>query len=36
MDGIVSEAKAVGKACGYADGDTVIWTIGMQVGVQTL
>jgi len=26
--GIVSEAKAAGKACGYADGDTVLWTIG--------
>jgi len=36
MGGIVSEAKAAGKARGYADGDTVIWTIGMQVGVQML
>jgi len=36
MGGIVSEAKAAGKAHGYADGDTVIWMIGMQVGVQML
>jgi hypothetical protein len=32
--GIVSEAKALGKAEGYADGDTRIWKVEVQVGVQ--
>jgi hypothetical protein len=31
--GIVSEANALGKAEGYADGDTVTWKIEVQVGV---
>lgn len=34
--GIVSEAKACGKATGYADGDTAIWKVEEQVGVNTL
>ena len=33
--GIVSEANARGKAAGYADGDTGIWRIEAQVGVNT-
>ena len=34
--GIVSEAKACGKAAGYADGDTAIWKVEEPVGVNTL
>ena len=33
--GIVSEAKARGKATGYADGDTTAWKVEARVGVQT-
>jgi hypothetical protein len=32
--GIVSEAKALGKAEGYADGDTSTWKIEEPVGVK--
>jgi hypothetical protein len=34
--GIVSEAKACGKATGYADRDTTTWKIEVQVGVEML
>jgi len=34
--GIVSEAKALGKAEGYADRDTMSGTIEAPVGVKTL
>jgi hypothetical protein len=33
--GIASEANALGKAEGYADGGTRIWKVEVQVGVQT-
>ena len=31
--GMVSEAKARGKATGYADGDPVTWTVAVRVEV---
>lgn len=34
--GIASEANALGKAEGYADGGTVLWKVEAQLGVQTL
>jgi len=33
--GIVLEANALGKAQGYADGDTTTWKIEEPVGVHT-
>ena len=32
---IVSEAKADGKAIGYADGDTTVWKVEGRVGAKT-
>jgi hypothetical protein len=34
--GIVSEAKALGKARGYADGGTATWTVKVRVAVNKL
>jgi hypothetical protein len=34
--GIVSEAKAHGKAVGYADGGTITWKVEVPVAVDTL
>jgi len=33
---IVSEAKAHGKAVGYADGNTITWKVEVRVEVQML
>lgn len=33
--GMVQEAKAGGKAAGYADVDPTIWKVAASVGVQT-
>ena len=34
--GMVSEAKARGKAAGYADGGTATWKVEVEVEVYTL
>jgi len=33
---IVSEAKAHGKAVGYADRNTIAWKVEVQIGVNML